>query len=252
MTEREHHSLRIGPASIAFRRTEGTSPGVMFCGGFRSDMTGTKATALEAWAIEHGRAFVRFDYQGHGASSGGFTDGTIGSWAQDARTVFDQVTSGPQVIVGSSMGAWIMLLVALSRPERVVGLVGIAPAPDFTEDLIWGTLSPEQRLELLDNEVLYLPSEFGEPEPITLKLIDEARRHLLLRGRIGLTCPVRLIHGMTDMDVPWITSIRLAERFSSLDVRLSLIKDGDHRLSRDQDIALILEAVSELVVTAGR
>ena len=246
MTERDHHSLAVGSATIAFRRTEGTSPGVLFCGGFQSDMTGTKAMALEAWAKEQGRAFVRFDYQGHGASSGRFIDGTIGGWAEDARQVFDRATSGPQIIVGSSMGAWIMLLVALSRPERLAGLVGIASAPDFTEDLIWSTLKPEQRLELLDDEVLRLPSEYGESTPITLKLIDEARRHLLLRGPIRLGCPVRLIQGMMDADVPWVTSVRLAERLASPDVRLTLIKDGDHRLSRDQDIALILQAVAEL------
>ena len=246
MTEPDHHSLTAGSATIAFRRTEGTSPGVLFCGGFQSDMTGTKAMALEAWAKERGRAFVRFDYQGHGASSGRFIDGTIGGWAEDARQVFDRATSGPQIIVGSSMGAWIMLLVALSRPERLAGLVGIASAPDFTEDLIWSTLKPEQRLELLDDEVLRLPSEYGEPTPITLRLIDEARRHLLLRGPIRLGCPVRLIHGMMDADVPWVTSVRLAERLAGPDVRLTLIKDGDHRLSRDQDIVLMLQAVAEL------
>ena len=246
MTEGCHHSLAAGPATIAFHRTEGTSPGVLFCGGFQSDMTGTKATALEAWAKREGRAFVRFDYQGHGASSGRFADGTIGLWAEDARRVFDHATSGPQIVVGSSMGAWIMLLLALGRAERVAGLVGIASAPDFTDDLIWSTLAPEQRLRLLDDGVLHLPSEYGEPTPITLKLLDEARRHLLLRGPIGLTCPVRLIHGMSDLDVPWVTSVRLAERLAGSDVRLTFVKDGDHRLSRDRDIALLCDTVSEL------
>ena len=252
MTEEGHHSLAAGSATIAFRRTEGTSPGVLFCGGFQSDMTGTKAMALEAWAQREGRAFVRFDYQGHGASSGRFIDGTIGQWAEDARQVFDHATSGPQIIVGSSMGAWIMLLLALSRADRVAGLVGIASAPDFTEDLIWGTLTTEQRLQLLDDEVLRLPSEYDEPTPITLKLIDEARRHLLLRGLIRLACPVRLIHGMMDNDVPWVTSVRLSERLAGSDVRLSLIKDGEHRLSRERDLALILETVAELAVRAPR
>ena len=241
-----HHTLAVGSASIAFCRTEGSSPGVLFCGGFQSDMTGTKAAALEAWARAEGRAFVRFDYQGHGLSSGRFIDGTIGGWAEDARAVFDHCTEGPQLIVGSSMGAWIMLLVALSRPERVAGLVGVAAAPDFTEDLIWGTLTTDQRLELLDDEVLRLPSEYGGPTPITLRRIEEARRHLLLRGSIGLTCPVRLIHGMTDCDVPWVTSVRLAERLAGADVRLTLVKDGDHRLSRGPDIALLCRTVAEL------
>ncbi len=252
MTEQDHHSLAVGSATIAFRRTEGTSPGVLFCGGFQSDMTGTKAAALEAWARAEGRAFVRFDYQGHGASSGRFTEGTIGGWAEDARQVFDHATSGPQIIVGSSMGAWIMLLLALSRSERVAGLVGIAAAPDFTEDLIWATLTTEQRLELLDDEVLRLPSDYGEPTPVTLRLIDEARRHLLLRGLIRLACPVRLIHGMADADVPWVTSVRLAERLAGADVRLTLVKDGDHRLSRDQDLALIRRTVAELTAAAPR
>ncbi len=250
MTEQGHHSLAVGSATIAFRRTEGTSPGVLFCGGFKSDMTGSKATALEGWAREQGRAFVRFDYQGHGASSGRFADGTIGQWAEDARQVFDHCTSGPQVIVGSSMGAWIMLLVALSRPERVAGLVGIAPAPDFTEDLIWSTLGNDQRLELLDSGRLRLPSEYDEPTEITLQLIDEGRRHLLLRGKVPLSCPVRLIHGMSDIDVPWVTSLRLSERLASSDVRVVLVKDGDHRLSRDQDIALICRTVADLTAAS--
>lgn len=219
----------------------------MFCGGFQSDMTGTKAMALEAWARDRGRAFVRFDYQGHGESSGRFEDGTIGAWAEDARQVFDQLSEGPQILVGSSMGGWIMLLVALSRRERVAGLVGVAAAPDFTEDLIWGSLTPEQRLTLLDTGLLRVPSDYSQaPYPITLRLLDEARRHLLLRGRIALECPVRLIHGMTDADVPWITSVRLIERLASTDQRLTLVKDGDHRLSRDADIALMLGMVEGL------
>jgi pimeloyl-ACP methyl ester carboxylesterase len=219
----------------------------MFCGGFQSDMTGTKATALEAWAHRQGRAFVRFDYQGHGASSGQFSSGTIGQWAEDARAVFDRVTSGPQILVGSSMGAWIALLVALSRRDRVAGLVGIAAAPDFTEDLIWGTLDRGQRLALLDYGQVKLPSEYSDaPLPVSLRLIDEARRHLLLRGPIELDCPVRLIHGMSDADVPWVTSVRLAERLNSRDVRLTLVKDGDHRLCRDQDIALICNTIGTL------
>lgn len=251
MADLGHHSLSAGSATIAFRRTEGSGPGVVFCGGFQSDMTGSKALALEAWAKANGRAFVRFDYQGHGESSGRFEDGTIGTWAEDARRVFDHLTEGPQILVGSSMGGWIMLLVALSRRERVAGLVGIASAPDFTEDLIWGTLTPEQRMTLLDTGVLRVPSEYAaDPYPITLRLIDEGRRHLLLRGPIGLECPVRLLHGMADADVPWVTSVRLSERLASSDVRLTLLKDGEHRLSRDQDIALILKSVEEVTASS--
>jgi pimeloyl-ACP methyl ester carboxylesterase len=211
-------------------------------------MTGTKALALESWARARGRSFVRFDYQGHGSSSGHFVDGTIGRWADDARAVLDRLTQGPQILVGSSMGAWIMVLVATSRPERIAGLVGIAAAADFTEDLIWGTLDPEQRLALLDHGRLEVPSDYAaEPYPVTLALIEEARRHLVLRGPIALDRPVRLIHGMSDADVPWITSVRLAERLTGGRVRLTLIKDGDHRLSRDQDIALICRTIEDLI-----
>ncbi|MEI8394162.1 MAG: alpha/beta hydrolase [Rhodospirillaceae bacterium] len=247
MAERAHHSLSTGTATIAFHRSEGRGPGIIFCGGFQSDMTGTKALALEAAARAAGRAFVRFDYQGHGASSGSFTDGTIGQWAEDARQVLDKATEGPQILVGSSMGAWIMLLLALSRPERVAGMVGIASAPDFTEDLIWGTLNPEQRITLLDTGKIALGSDYSaDSDPITLALIDEARRHLVLRGPLPFTGPVRLLHGMCDVDVPWVTSVRLVERLSSPDVRLTLIKDGDHRLSRDQDLALICRTVEKM------
>ncbi len=210
-------------------------------------MTGSKALALEAWARQTGHAFVRFDYQGHGSSSGRFRDGTIGTWAADARAVLDALTSGPQILVGSSMGGWIMVLTALSRPERIAGLVGIASAPDFTEDLIWGTLNTEQRLELLDRGLLTVPSDYAQDAyPITLALVEEARRHLVLRGTIAIDCPVRLIHGMSDGDVPWVTSVRLSERLLSRDIRLTLIKDGEHRLSRDGDIALICQTVGEL------
>jgi pimeloyl-ACP methyl ester carboxylesterase len=243
-----HHRLSHGTATIAFHQSPGSLPGVIFLGGFQSDMTGTKALALETWAAARGRTMTRFDYQGHGASSGDFTDGTIGKWANDALAVLDQVTRGPQVLVGSSMGGWIMLLVALARPERVAGLVGIAPAPDFTEDLIWDRLEPADRATLVETGRVLLPSEYSEqPYPITWSLIEEARSHLLLRGSIGWRGPVRLIHGMNDPDVPWETSLRLAERLESNDVRVTLVKDGDHRLARAQDIELICRAVGELV-----
>lgn len=243
-----HNSLTCGGATIAYRHTPGRSPGIVFFGGFMSDMTGTKAVALEAWAVGRGLAFTRFDYQGHGASSGRFEDGTVGTWADDALAVLDRVTHGPQVLVGSSMGGWIMLLAALRRPERVAGLVGIAPAPDFTEDLIWNGLTDEARAELLRDGRWYRPSQyFDDPKPVTLALIEEGRSHLLLRGPIRFDGPVRLLHGMADPDVPWRTSLRLADALTSTDVRVTLIKDGDHRLSRDQDIALLCRTVAELV-----
>ncbi|MEI6984749.1 MAG: alpha/beta hydrolase [Rhodospirillaceae bacterium] len=251
-TRPPHRSLELGAATIAFHQLAGIGPGVVFCGGFRSDMTGGKALALESWARAGKRAFIRFDYQGHGASSGRFEDGTIGKWTGDAVAVLDRLTTGQQILVGSSMGAWIMLLVALARPERVAGLVAIAAAPDFTEDLVWGTLSAEQRLTLLDTGALQIPSEYTSGSAtITNDLINEARRHLLLRDPIDLHCPVRLLHGMNDPDVPWQTSTRLANCLKSADVRLTLIKDGDHRLSRDQDIALLLRTVDEMVAACG-
>ncbi|WP_448192691.1 alpha/beta hydrolase [Azospirillum sp. sgz301742] len=213
-----------------------------------SDMTGTKAVALEAWATSRGLAYTRFDYQGHGASSGRFEDGTVGTWAEDALAVLDHVTRGPQIVVGSSMGGWIALLAALKRPERVTALACVAAAPDFTEDLIWDALTAEARATLLGDGAWYRPSQyFDDPKPVTLALIEEGRRHLLLREAIRFAGPVRLLHGMADADVPWQTSLRLAEALTSADVRVTLVKDGDHRLSRDEDIALLCRTVGELV-----
>lgn len=234
--------------SIAYHRTRGKSPGVVFLGGFMSDMTGTKAVTLEAFCRSRGSAFLRFDYRGHGASSGRFEDGTIGLWAEDALTAFDRLTEGPQVLVGSSMGGWIALLTALARRERVAGLVGIAAAPDFTEDLLWDAFPPDQREVLTRDGELPLPSEYSErPYSITLKLIEDGRRRLLLRTAIDLACPVRLLHGMRDPDVPWQRSLRLADKLATPDVRVHLIKDGDHRLSREQDLALLCRTVEELL-----
>ena len=232
---------------VAYAHTPGDAPGILFCGGFMSDMTGTKAQALEAACCSANRAYTRFDYLGHGQSSGEFTAGTIGRWADDAIAVLDAISAGPQIIVGSSMGGWIMLLVALARRERVAGLVGIAAAPDFTEKLMWLAYDEEIR-ETLRREGQYSePSIYGEePYPVTLELIVEGRDHLLLDNTIPLTCPIRLLHGMQDPDVPWRHSLTLAEALASVDVRTSFIKDGDHRLSRDQDIALICQTVFEL------
>ena len=238
---------RGSAGSIAYHKTPGRSPGIMFLGGFMSDMTGTKATALEAFAREHGQAFVRFDYRGHGQSSGRFTDGTIGGWAEDATAVLDNVAEGPQVLVGSSMGGWIMLLVALARPERVSALVGIAAAADFTEDLMWEQYPPELRKRLIREGLYRQPSDYAdEPYPITLQLIAEGRKHLLLRGPIAIACPVRLLHGMVDADVPWRVSVALAERLTSTDVELILVKDGDHRLSEPADLARLTGVIAAL------
>lgn len=248
-----HHSLARGTATIAYRHTpaadpESRTPGVLFLGGFMSDMTGTKATALEDWAVSRGLGFTRFDYQGHGASSGRFADGTIGLWADDALAVLDRVTIGPQILVGSSMGGWMMLLTALRRPDRVAALVGIAPAPDFTEDLMWDLFDAETRRAIMETGVWLRPSEYGpEPQPITRALIEEGRDHLLLRGPLAIDRPVRLLHGMADPDVPWEVSLKLSAALTTDDVRVTLVRDGDHRLSRDQDIALLCRTVGDLV-----
>jgi pimeloyl-ACP methyl ester carboxylesterase len=234
--------------SIAYHSTPGKSPGVMFCGGFMSDMTGSKAMALEAFCRARGQAFLRFDYAGHGQSSGRSEDGTIGAWTEDALAVLDRVAQGPQVIVGSSMGGWIAINLALARPDRLHALVGIAAAPDFTEDLIWHDLPPEAQMRLETDGVVYEPSEYSDkPYPITMNLIHEGRDHLRLRGEIAIDRPVRLLHGMLDPDVPWKRSLTLAEKLRTQDVRVMLLKDGDHRLSRDQDLALLARTVEELL-----
>ncbi|MGB1547770.1 MAG: alpha/beta hydrolase [Alphaproteobacteria bacterium] len=239
---------REGGATIAYHRLEGERPGVVFLGGFGSDMTGTKAVALEAFCKARGRAYVRFDYQGHGQSSGNFADGTIGIWAADALAVFDACTEGPQVLVGSSMGGWIMLLVALARKERIAGLLGIAPALDFTENLIWEKLSEAQHAALSQDGFFEVAGEYDEaPTRITQRLIEEAREHLLLRGEIPLRCPVRLLHGMADEDVPWETSLRLLHRLQSEDVAATFIKHGDHRLSGENDIRRLERTLEELL-----
>jgi len=238
---------RTNGAKIAYHRLRGKPPCVVFMTGFRSDMEGGKALALESLCRERGQAFLRFDYSGHGRSSGAFTDGTIGAWAEDAVAVLDAASEGPLVLVGSSMGGWIMLLAALARRERVAGLVGIAAAPDFTETLIWRALGEAARETLRREGVLYEPSQYDEePTPITLALIEEGRDHLLLDAPIALDCPVRLIHGMKDPDVPWRTSLDLAEKLASADVEIALIKEGDHRLSEPHDIDRLRRTVAGL------
>lgn len=211
-------------------------------------MTGTKATFLDEFCAARGLGYVRFDYSGHGASGGRFEDGTIGAWAEDAIAIVDRVANGPLILIGSSMGGWIMLLAALARPDRIAGLVGLAPAPDFTEALIWNRLTDEERDLLLRAGRLEQPSAYSEePTIITRALIEEGRRHLLLSAPIGIRCPVRLQHGMADPDVPHRLSLDLAERIVGGDVRVTLIKDGDHRLSREEDLAQLGATVEELI-----
>jgi pimeloyl-ACP methyl ester carboxylesterase len=232
---------------LAYHRAPGKGPGVLFCGGYTSDMSGTKALALERFCRHHGHAYTRFDYSGHGASSGAFADGTIGGWADDALAILDRATEGPMLVVGSSMGGWIMLLLALARPERVAGLIGIAAAPDFTENLLLPQATSEQRRTLAEQGYWTQPLAYGgEPYPVTARFLEEAREHLLLRGPIPIRCPVHLLHGQRDADVPWQTALRLAERLESEDVTVELIKAGDHRLSGERDLARITGAVHRL------
>jgi pimeloyl-ACP methyl ester carboxylesterase len=237
---------------IAVRARVGGSPGLFWLGGFKSDMQGTKAIALDAWAGEQNRACVRFDYSGHGESGGGFIDGTIGRWLEESVAVFEQFCSGPQVVIGSSMGGWMALLLArelAGRPATrasLAGLVLIAPAPDFTEELMWKGFSPEVRQEIETRGIWLRPSEYGEPYPITRNLIEEGRKHLLLGSAIEVGCPVRILQGARDPDVPWRHAFALAHRLPADDVVLTVIQDGDHRLSRPQDIARIIAAVAEI------
>lgn len=238
---------------IAVRAREGATPGLFWLGGFNSDMKGTKALALDAWAAGQGRACVRFDYSGHGESEGKFVDGTIGRWLEDSLAVFAQFCRGPQVVIGSSMGGWIALLLAREIGKRtgnasLAGLVLIAPAPDFTEELMWKGFSPEIRQQIETKGLWMRPSEYGDgsPYPITRALIEEGRNHLLLGGSIDVGCPVRILQGAKDPDVPWRHAFALAHRLPADDVVLTMIQDGDHRLSRPQDIARIIAAVAEI------
>jgi len=232
---------------IAYCRRHGSGPGVVFLGGFRSDMTGTKALWLQDWAAARGRAFLRFDYSGHGASGGDFLDGCIGDWAEDAAAVLDALCTGPQVLVGSSMGGWIALLLARARPGRVAALVGIAAAPDFTEDGMWAGFTPDERRRLVEDGRVEQPSDYSdEPYVITRRLIEDGRRHLVLRAPLALPFPVRLLQGTADSDVPVPVALRLLEHAEGDDIRLTLVKGADHRFSSPECLALIGAALDEV------
>ena len=232
---------------IAHRRTSGDGPGVVFLGGFRSDMTGTKATFLETWAKARGRAFLRFDYTGHGASSGDFLDGTIGGWARDAEDAVERLTEGPQLLVGSSMGGWIALLLAGRLPGRVAGLVGVAAAPDFTEDAMWAGMDAAARARLAADGRIEVPSDYDDaPYPITRALIEEGRRQLVLRRPLALPFPVRLLHGDADRDVELAVALRLLAHAECPDMRLTIVKGADHRFSAPENLELLAETVEAL------
>lgn len=234
--------------TIAYHKTEGSEPTVIFLGGFRSDMTGSKALALESFCKEKGQAFIRFDYSGHGQSSGKFEEGTIGQWAEDAMAVIDKLGSEQNILVGSSMGGWLMLLAALEKPEKVAALIGIASAPDFTEHLLLDSFSEEQREELKTNGVVQVPNCYDdEPYPITLELIAESGNHLVLDDVIDIRCPVHLIHGLQDEDVPWEFSVTLNEKLRTKDVKTTLVDDGDHRMSSEKHIGIILKTLDRML-----
>ncbi len=232
---------------IAYRQRAGRGPGVVWLGGFRSDMIGTKAAFVDEWAKDSGAAFLRFDYSGHGESDGVFEDGSIGEWFADALTAFDALTDGPQILVGSSMGAWIATLLAKARPDRVDAVIFIAPAPDFTERLMWPAFSDEQRETITRDGRLEQPSDYSdEPEVITLKLIEDGRSHLVMTGAVPITAPVRILQGMEDEAVPWRHAIDFAAMIESDDVEITLKKSGDHRLSEPDDLARLKATLDAL------
>jgi pimeloyl-ACP methyl ester carboxylesterase len=237
---------------IAVHARAGAEPALFWLGGFKSDMKGTKAEALHHWARERGRGMVRFDYSGHGESGGEFTEGSIGRWLEESLAVWDAFCRGNQVLIGSSMGAWLALLLTRevvarrSTDARVTGLVLIAPAVDFTEELLWKRLAPEARCAIEQSGCWMRPSQYSpQPYPITRGLIEDGRRHLLLGGMIETGCPVRILQGVQDPDVPWQHAVELTARFAQDDVVLTLVKDGDHRLSRPEDIERLIAAVAE-------
>jgi pimeloyl-ACP methyl ester carboxylesterase len=246
MRETSGHLARDEGERLAWRKVEGRGPTVVWMGGFRSDMTGAKAQALAEWADRTGRAYLRFDYFGHGESTGDFRQGTITRWRLDALAALDALAPGAVVPVGSSMGGWIACLAALAQPERISGLVLVAPAADFTERLIRPTLSEAARMALDRDGVWLEPSEYGEPNPITAALLEDGARWSILGEPVPVTAPVRILQGGQDDAVPWAHALELAQALESRDVVFSLIKDGDHRLSRDQDIARLIAAVEEL------
>ena len=237
---------------IAYNRLDKKNknlPEVLFLGGFHSDMTGTKATFLESICEKREQTYTRFDYFGHGSSSGSFAEGTIGQWLCDALAIIDEVTKGPLILVGSSMGGWLMTLAARARPERVHALIGIASAPDFTEELIWASLNESHRKDFIRQGMIQTPSQYeAQGFLITLQLIEEGREHLVLPKAIDIHCPVHLIHGEVDKDVPWRLSSRLAQRIKSPDVTLTLIKNGNHRLNSPLALGRLASILNEVSV----
>ncbi|MBU0583888.1 MAG: alpha/beta hydrolase [Alphaproteobacteria bacterium] len=249
--------LDVGGNAIAVRRVTGSEPGVVWLGGYRSDMLGTKAETLSEWASANGRAFLRHDYSGHGESGGEFRDGTISTWLAESLAVLRAFTQGPQILVGSSMGAWIALRMAqelrrAGEDERLAGMVLLAPAPDFTAELIEPSLSEEHRRDLERQGYFEEPSEYApEPNVYTRALIEDGRQNRVMTGPIDTHCPVHVIQGMADPDVPHEHALKLVSLLPADDVTLSLVPDGDHRLSRPQDLDLMVRAVEAVIGQAA-
>lgn len=236
---------------IAYHRVnaQGTDdrPGVVFFGGFKSDMTGSKAVFLQETCEAMGLAYLRFDYTGHGASSGAFEDGCIGDWARDAADIVSELTTGPQIFVGSSMGGWIALLLTRAVPERVAAIIGIAAAPDFTEDSMWAAASHAQRRAIMEHGSLAIPGEYDAPYVITRRLIENGRENLILRNPLSIPVPVRLLHGTADPDVPQERAITLLSHIDGPDIRLTLVQGSDHRMSGERELLLLKETLVGLV-----
>jgi len=232
---------------IAYHRTDGKGPGIVFLGGFKSDMEGTKAVHLEEWAKNEGIAFLRFDYSGHGQSSGAFEDGAIGDWAEDAAAAIRALTDGPQILVGSSMGGWISAILMRKMPENIAGFVGIAAAPDFTEDSMWCNFTADQRREMDENGRVYLPSDYGEPYVITKRMIEDGRQHLVLPKPLKAEFPVRLLQGTADADVDRAVALNLLDHMQGDDIRLVLVKGADHRFSTPECLNLVTQAVEDII-----
>ncbi len=239
--------LTLADRNLAYQRQSGDTErkvGVLFLSGYASDMAGSKASFLAARCAAHGVPFLRFDYRGCGQSSGRFEDGTIGAWAADALEVFDRLTTGPQIVIGSSMGAWIGLKLVQARSARIKALIGVAAAPDFTENLIWAALTEDERAQLMRDGILSNAEGRG---PLTLRFLEEARQHLVLSAPLSVPCPLRLIHGMRDQDVPWGIATQLAAHVAQEDVTLTLIKNGDHRLSNPEDLEILWQTVESFL-----
>lgn len=233
---------------LAYHQIAGKGPGVVFLGGFKSDMQGTKAVALQDWAQKAGHAFLRFDYSGHGQSSGSFEDGAISDWLADAKAAIQELTQGPQVLVGSSMGGWIALLLARMMPERLAGLVTVAAAPDFTEAGFWAGFTQEQRQTVLEHGRIELPSDYADsPYVITRRLIEDGRTQLVLNQPLPLPFPVRMLQGTADTDVPVDWAMQLLDHATGPDIRLTLVQGADHRFSTPECLSLIEQSVEDVL-----